>query len=104
MYALIKTGGKQWKVSPGKIIRVEKLEGSVGVRVEINEVLMISKDGEVKIGTPFIPNAKVLADVVEQGKAKKIIVFKRKRRKGYRKKMGHRQPYTGLRIMEIVEQ
>lgn len=104
MYALIKTGGKQWKVSPGKIIRVEKLEGSVGVRVEINEVLMISKDGEVKIGTPLIPNAKVLADVVEQGKAKKIIVFKRKRRKGYRKKMGHRQPYTGLRIMEIVEQ
>ncbi|MCK4508228.1 MAG: 50S ribosomal protein L21 [Desulfuromonadales bacterium] len=100
MYAVIKTGGKQYKVSAGDLLKVEKLDGAVGDSIELNEVLMVGGE-EVKIGTPLLPNAKVTAQIVEQGKDKKILVFKSKRRKNYRKKYGHRQPLTRLKITNI---
>ncbi len=100
MYAVIKTGGKQYKVSAGDLLKVEKLDGAVGETIELNEVLMVGGE-EVKIGTPLLPNAKVTAQIVEQGKDKKILVFKSKRRKNYRKKYGHRQPLTRLKITNI---
>ena len=100
MYAVIKTGGKQYKVSAGDLLKVEKLAGAVGETIELDEVLMVGGE-EVKIGTPLLPNAKVTAQIVEQGKDKKILVFKSKRRKNYRKKYGHRQPLTRLKITNI---
>lgn len=100
MYAVIKTGGKQYKVSEGDLLKVEKLEGVVGDSIELNEVLMVGGE-EVKIGTPLLPSAKVTARIVEQGKDKKIRVFHSKRRKGYRKTYGHRQPITRLKIIGI---
>ncbi|PNU19433.1 50S ribosomal protein L21 [Geothermobacter hydrogeniphilus] len=100
MYAVIKTGGKQYKVSEGDLLKVEKLVGSVGDSIELDEVLMVGGE-EVKVGTPLLPNAKVTARIVEQGKDKKILVFKSKKRKGYRKKNGHRQPITRLKITGI---
>jgi len=100
MYAVIKTGGKQYKVSEGDLLKVEKLTGSVGDSIELNEVLMVGGE-EVKIGTPLLPGAKVKAQIVEQGKDKKILVFKMKRRKTFRKLNGHRQPLTRLKIMGI---
>ena len=100
MYAVIKTGGKQYKVSEGDLLKVEKLEGAVGDSIELNEVLMVGGE-EVKIGTPLLPSAKVTARIVEQGKDKKIRVFHSKRRKGYRKTYGHRQPITRLKIIGI---
>ena len=100
MYAVIKTGGKQYKVSAGDLLKVEKLDGLVGDTIELNEVLMVGGE-EVKIGTPLLPGATVRAQIVEQGKDKKILVFKSKRRKNYRKKYGHRQPLTRLKIMDI---
>ena len=100
MYAVIKTGGKQYKVSAGDLLKIEKLEGAVGDTIELDEVLMVGGE-EVKIGTPLLPNAKVTATIVEQGKDKKILVFKSKRRKNSRKKFGHRQPLTRLKITDI---
>jgi large subunit ribosomal protein L21 len=100
MYAVIKTGGKQYKVSAGDLLKVEKLDGAVGDTIELNEVLMVGGE-EVKIGTPLLPEAKVEAQIVEQGKDKKILVFKSKRRKNSRKKFGHRQPLTRLKITDI---
>ena len=100
MYAVIKTGGKQYKVSEGDLLKVEKLIGEVGESIELNEVLMVGGE-EVKIGTPLLPSAKVTARIVEQGKDKKIRVFHSKRRKGYRKTYGHRQPITRLKITGI---
>ena len=100
MYAVIKTGGKQYKVSEGDLFKVEMLEGAVGETVELDQVLMIGGE-EVKIGTPLVPGAKVKAQIVAQEKDKKILVFKSKRRKGYRKKNGHRQPITRLKVAAI---
>ena len=100
MYAVIKTGGKQYKVSAGDLLKVEKLDGAVGETIELNEVLMVGGE-EVKIGTPLLPGAKVKAQIVEQGKDKKILVFRSKRRKNFRKKNGHRQPITRLKITAI---
>jgi len=100
MYAVIKTGGKQYKVSGGDLVKVEKLEGAVGDTIELNEVLMVGGE-EVKIGTPLLPGAKVKAQIVEQGKDKKVLVFRSKRRKNFRKKNGHRQPITRLKITGI---
>jgi len=100
MYAVVKTGGKQYKVSEGDILKVEKLEGAVGDAIELGEVLMVGGE-EVRIGTPLLPGAKVKAQIVQQDKDKKILVFKSKRRKGYRKKYGHRQPITRLKITGI---
>ncbi len=100
MYAVIKTGGKQYKVSEGDLVKVEKIEGAVGETIELDEVLMVGGE-EVKIGAPLLPGAKVVARIVEQGKDKKILIFKSKRRKTYRKKQGHRQPITRLQVTGI---
>ena len=101
MYAIVRTGGKQYQVASGDQVRVEKLEGSVGDSVDLNDVLMVVDGEEVKIGQPVLDNAKVTATIAEQGKGKKVIIFKKKRRKGYRLKKGHRQAYTALKIEEI---
>lgn len=102
MYAVIVTGGKQYKVAEGDVIYVEKLNAEAEANVEITEVLAVSKEnGEFVIGKPVVEGAKVTAKVVKQGKAKKILVFKYKRKKDYRKKQGHRQPYTKLQIEAI---
>jgi large subunit ribosomal protein L21 len=100
MYAVIKTGGKQYKVSEGDLVKVEKLEGAVGDSIELGEVLMVGGE-EVAIGTPLLPGAKVKAQIVEQGKDKKVLVFRSKRRKGFRKTYGHRQTITRLKITGI---
>ncbi len=100
MYAVIKTGGKQYKVSEGDLVKVEKLAGAVGDTIELAEVLMVGGE-EVKIGTPLLQGAKVKARIVEQDKDKKILVFKSKRRKNFRKLNGHRQPITRLKITGI---
>ena len=101
MYAVIKTGGRQFKVAPGQVVRVGKLEAEVGDAVSLAEVLLV-KDGEtLKAGTPLLAGVTVSATVVEQDRAKKIIVFKKKRRKGYQKKQGHRQDYTAIKITAI---
>ena len=100
MYAVIKTGGKQYKVSEGEFLKIEKLAGEVGDTIELGEVLMVGGD-TVKIGTPLVPNASVTGKIVEQGKDKKILVFKSKRRKDSRKLRGHRQPRTIVKIVKI---
>ncbi|MEO0325250.1 MAG: 50S ribosomal protein L21 [Myxococcota bacterium] len=101
MYAVIKTGGKQYRVQEGDVLRVEKLAGEVGDTVTLEEVLMIGGD-TVAVGTPTVSGAAVTAEIVAQDRAKKIIVFKMKRRKNYRRKYGHRQPYTELRITGVT--
>jgi large subunit ribosomal protein L21 len=100
-YAVVRTGGKQYRVAPGDVVRVEKLNGGVGEQVILDEVLLVGGNGEVKIGTPTLPNVKVTAEIVDQGLAKKIIVFKKKRRKSYSRKRGHRQRLTTLKIVEV---
>ena len=101
MYAVLKTGGKQYKVTEGLNIKVEKLEGERGAKVTLPEVLLVGGEGGPRIGTPMIEGASVSAEIVGQGKDKKILVYKKKRRKGYEKKYGHRQPYTELEITGI---
>jgi len=101
MYAIIRTGGKQYQVAAGERLRVEKLAGEVGETVELNDVLLVAEGDAVKIGQPAVAGAKVTAQIVEQGKGKKVLVFKKKRRKGYRLMKGHRQLYTALEIKEI---
>jgi large subunit ribosomal protein L21 len=101
MYAIIRTGGKQYQVAQGDQLRVESLDGSVGDTVEIDDVLLVADGEDVKIGKPQVEGAKVTAKIVEQGKAKKVLVYKKKRRKGYEVKNGHRQLYTALRIEGI---
>ncbi len=103
MYAVIKTGGKQFRVSQGDTLDVEKLTGEVGEQVTLEPVFFIGGNGEVKIGTPTLTDAKVTAEIVEQILAKKIIVFKKKRRKGYSRRQGHRQKLTRLKILDIQE-
>ena len=101
MYAVIKTGGKQHKVSPGDVISIEKIGGSKGENIFFDEVLMIAGAEDVKIGTPFLKGARVEAEIIEQAKAAKLNVFKMKRRKGFKKKTGHRQKLTRMKIKEI---
>lgn len=103
MYAIIETCGRQYKVAEGDIVTLEKLEVSEGEKVVFDKVLLISNDGKVKVGTPTIKSAKVEATVVEHGKGKKIIVFKYKPKKNERKKQGHRQPYTKIKIEKISQ-
>ena len=100
MYAVIKTGGKQYRVSEGDTLRVEKLPAEVGSTVEFGDVLMLGGE-TVAVGKPHVSGAKVTAEVLAQDRAKKVIVFKMKRRKGYRRKRGHRQPYTELKITSV---
>ena len=101
MFAVIRTGGKQYKVAPNDVIAVEKLDGEPGATVELAEVLMVGEGAEVSAGTPLLAGATVAAELVEHRRADKIIVFKKKRRHNYRRKNGHRQHQTVLRITEI---
>ncbi|MCT8978255.1 50S ribosomal protein L21 [Clostridium sp. CX1] len=102
MYAVVVTGGKQYRVTEGDVVYVEKLNAEVDSTVELDNVLVVSKDnGEVVVGKPVVEGAKVTAKVLSQGKNKKVIVFKYKRKKDYRRKQGHRQPYTKLQIETI---
>ncbi len=101
MFAVVKTGGKQYKVSEGDVIQVEKLEGEVGAAVTLDQVLMVGENEDVQVGTPMLKGNQVTAEITEQLKDKKIIVFKKKRRKNYRRKNGHRQLVTRLKITKI---
>jgi large subunit ribosomal protein L21 len=104
MYAVIRTGGKQYRVAPDDILEIEKIEAAEGEVIELPEVLIIGKDGgEPQVGTPVIDGARVAAEVLEQGRGEKIIVFKKKRRKNYRRKRGHRQHLTTIRVLEVLE-
>jgi large subunit ribosomal protein L21 len=98
MYAVVSTGGKQYKVQQGETLRIEKIPGEVGSKVTFDRVLMVADGENVRVGQPVLEKAAVLASIVEQDKAKKILVFKYKRRKRYRRKAGHRQPFTAIRI------
>lgn len=100
MYAVIKTGGKQYRVAQGDRIRVEKLAGDVGSAITFDEILMLGGD-KVAVGTPIVAGAKVTAEIVAQDRSKKLIVWKFRRRKNYRRKNGHRQPYTELHITGV---
>ena len=100
MYAVIKTGGKQYRVAQGDRLRVEKLPGDVGANVTFDEVLLIGGD-KVSVGTPLVKGAKVTAEIVAQDRAKKVIIFKFRRRKNYRRKRGHRQPFTEIKITGV---
>jgi large subunit ribosomal protein L21 len=100
-YAVIRTGGKQYQVSTGTLLRVEKIDGNVGDSIELADVLAVFDGDNIKIGQPTVEGASVSAKIVEQGKAKKVVVFKKKRRKGYRVKRGHRQLYTALEVGDI---
>lgn len=100
-YAILETGGKQYRVAKGAKLRVEKLAAEKGEEVIFNRVLMVNQDGNLEIGTPYVKGAKVVGRVLTHGKGKKIIVFKYKPKKNYRRKQGHRQPYTELLIEDI---
>jgi large subunit ribosomal protein L21 len=102
MYAVIKTGGKQYKVAKNDVILVEKLPGEAGAEVELDEVLMVADDKNQTVGSPLVDGAHVAATVLEQTRGEKIIVFKKKRRQNYRRKAGHRQDLTALKITDIV--
>jgi len=101
MLAIIKTGGKQYKISPGRKIKIEKLEGNEGDAITLGDVLLMAGDKEVKIGQPKVEGAKVMAKILKQDRAKKVIVFKYKPKKRYQVKRGHRQPYTLIEIETI---
>ncbi|AEB76531.1 50S ribosomal protein L21 [Clostridium botulinum] len=101
MYAVVQTGGKQYRVQEGDVLFVEKLNAEVDSNVELTEVLAVNKDGKLVVGAPVVEGAKVVAKVLKQGKAKKVVVFKYKPKKDFRKKNGHRQPYTKLQIERI---
>ncbi len=101
MKAVVKTGGKQYTITEGDTLRVEKLEGQVGATINLEEVLAVGEGQDIKLGTPTVEGASVKAEILAHGRGKKVIVFKKKRRKGYKKKQGHRQDYTGIKIAEI---
>ena len=102
MYAIVQTGGKQLRVAPGDVVRVEKLEAEVGGKVTLDRVLAVAKDdGQLVIGTPTVDGARVSAEVVEQGKLPKILVFRYKSKANERRRYGHRQPYTRVKIESI---
>lgn len=101
MYAIIETGGKQYKVREGEVIKVEKLDAEAGSSFTFDKVLAISNGSDFKIGTPIVSGASVTASVLGNGKAKKVIVYKYKPKKGFHKKKGHRQPFTALKIEKI---
>jgi large subunit ribosomal protein L21 len=101
MYAVVRSGGKQVRVEPGLSVRVEKLDGVVGDRVELGEVLLVGDDGATRVGTPLVEGAKAVGTITAQARGPKITIFKMKRRKGYRRKNGHRQAYTEIRVDRI---
>jgi large subunit ribosomal protein L21 len=102
MYAVIQTGGKQYRVSQGDLVTIEKLNGAAGERVEIDSVLMIGEGNQVTVGRPQLQQARVVGTIVRHERGPKIIIYKHKRRKGYQKKQGHRQSQTLLRVNEII--
>ena len=102
MYAVFETGGKQFRAEPGRRLRVPTLDVEPGTSVEFDQVLLASDGEAVSVGAPLVDGARVKAEVLRHGKDKKLIVFKRKRRKGYRRKQGHRQPFTEIRVDEVV--
>lgn len=102
MYAVIKTGGKQYRVSTDDVLNVERLAGETSAKVEFSDVLMVGSGDNVKVGSPTVAGAKVVAEVVEQTRGPKLIAFKKRRRKSSRRKKGHRQDLTKVRITEIV--
>jgi len=102
LYAVIKTGGKQYRVQEGEVLKLEKLAADTGETVEFDQVLAVKTDDGLKVGAPYVEGARVQGKVLGQGKAKKIIVFKYKPKKNYRKKQGHRQPFTSVRIEKIM--
>ena len=102
MYAVVKTGGKQYKVAKDDVIKVERLDGEAGETVALEEVLMLGEGADVTVGTPVVEGATVAAEILEQARAKKILVFKKRRRQNYRRKKGHRQNITVLRVTDIL--
>ncbi len=102
MYAVVKTGGKEYRISKGDIIRVEKLEGKIGDPVSLKDVLMVSQEGQVQFGIPHLTNVVVMGEIVQQVKGKKTLTYKMKRRKNYRRFKGHRQTYTYLKVNDIA--
>ncbi|MEM7154185.1 MAG: 50S ribosomal protein L21 [Myxococcota bacterium] len=100
--AIVRTGGKQYRVEPGGVLRVEKLDGDVGGKVEFGEVLLLGSGTEAQIGKPLVEGAKVTGTITAQGRGPKLIVYKFRRRKNYRRKQGHRQAYTEIKIDEIT--
>ncbi len=102
MYAVIKTGGKQYRVQEGEVLKVEKLVAEIGDSVEFDQILAVSTDDGLQVGTPFLGEAKVQAKVLTQDKDKKVVVYKYKAKKNYHKKQGHRQPFTRVLIEKIV--
>ena len=101
MYAIIQTGGKQYKVTEGSVLKIEKLNVEPGDRLTLDQVLMVSDDNEVRVGNPLVANAQVIATVLEQGRNKKVIVYKFNKRNNYRRKQGHRQPNTKIKVEKI---
>jgi large subunit ribosomal protein L21 len=101
MYAVIQTGGKQYRVAPGDTVRVEKLDAETGASVELDQVLMLAKDDDIRVGTPYVDGGKVIATIKAHGRGKKVKIVKFRRRKHYMKRQGHRQWYTELEINEI---
>ena len=102
MYAVVATGGKQYRVSVGDLVKIEKVEGDVGHKVVLDQVLLVGGKADLKIGTPLVSGAQVEAQIIRQAKDKKIVIIKKKRRKGYRKKQGHRQLFTELKVTKIT--
>ncbi len=102
MFAIIQTGGKQYRVAPGDILRVEHLPGERGDEVLLEQVLLVADGDAIKVGQPLVAGARVVSEILRQGKGKKVIVFKKKRRKKMRRKQGHRQLFTALEIKDIV--
>lgn len=101
MYAIVQTGGKQYRVAPGDVLKIEKIPGGIGDEVTLQEVLLVAAGEEFQVGQPRVPGAEVVGRILRQEKDKKVLVFKMRRRKGYRRKRGHRQLYTALQIKEI---
>ena len=101
MYAIFKAGGKQYEAKPGQIVKMEKISGQVGENVTLDEVLLFSEGDQLRIGRPLVEGVAVKATIIEQGRMPKIIIFKHKRRKDYRKKQGHRQDFTAVRVENI---
>jgi large subunit ribosomal protein L21 len=101
MYAVIRSGGKQHRVEPGQSVRVEKLAGAVGDAIELSEVLLVGGDGEARVGKPLVAGARAIGTITAQGRGPKIRIFKMKRRKNYRRRSGHRQDFTEIRVDKI---
>ena len=101
MYAVVRSGGKQVRVEPGSSVRVEKLAGTVGDAIEFDQVLLVGGEGDTRVGSPLLEGVRVRGTITEQGRGPKIVVFKMKRRKNYRRKAGHRQDFTEVRVDSI---